>query len=79
MFSDRDLNVIAYTNGHTSWHHKTGYDTAADISTDGYYDKSADKMSVGDMITASGGWGGTIRFVVQTEGGVRTVPAFVVA
>ncbi len=56
-FSLRNLSVLAYANGFTLWHYKSGSDAATGT---GYFAEAADLMADGDMVMLSGSAGGTI-------------------
>lgn len=57
-YDGKNLSVLAYGNGFTLWHYKTG-DTAAATDTTGYFNEAAPMLRVGDMILANVGVGGT--------------------
>ena len=69
-FAVRDLSVLAYANGFTLWHYKTGQD-GMDASAQGFFSDAGDMMAVGDMIMVSGERGATIRVV--SNAAVNTV------
>jgi hypothetical protein len=47
-FSLRNLSVLAYANGFTLWHYKSGTDPLARTSTKGYFAAAADLLAAGD-------------------------------
>ena len=65
-FIIRDLSVLAYANGFTLWHYKTGDDSLSDVACEDYFADASDMMASGDMILISGGTdGGNVNQVVQ--------------
>lgn len=64
-FSVRRLSVLAYANGFTLWHYKTGADAVADASGSGYFDDAADMLAVGDLLMVSGASGARILAVAH--------------
>ena len=53
-FAVRNLSVLAYANGFTLWHYKSGTDPLARASAKGYFADAADLMAPGDMVMLSG-------------------------
>lgn len=71
----RNLSVLAYANGFTHWHYKTGQDTLREIMAPGYFNPGEDMFAVGDVIIAVGRDGGRNVLVTDiTTGMVRTGP-----
>lgn len=67
MFAIRDLSVLNYANGYTTWHYKAGNDAAKEVARD--------MFASGDGIIVSGPWGGMLRFIsILDDGIVRTRP-----
>jgi hypothetical protein len=74
-FTIRDLSVLAYANGFTLWHYKTGMDSLADVACDEYFADASDMMAVGDMILISGAKACRILCIAFADAGnVRSVP-----
>lgn len=46
-YNAADFSVMAYANYFTLWHYTT---TDANVTDDGYFNKAADMMRVGDVI-----------------------------
>ncbi len=65
----RNLHVLAYAAGHTSWLYK-GAQTRENADTPGYFDAMHDMMAPGDTITIVATDGVAMRYVVSTAGGV---------
>lgn len=49
MFMLRNLSVLNYANGFTSWHYKTT-DTIVEVCKPDYFANAADMLSPNDMI-----------------------------
>jgi len=74
-FTIRDLSVLAYANGFTLWHYKSGIDTLAGVACDDYFADASDMMAAGDMILISAAKGCRIMCITQAEtGSVRSSP-----
>ncbi|MEK0081729.1 hypothetical protein [Benzoatithermus flavus] len=54
--SIKDLSAIAYANGFTLWHYRTG-DSAADVDNAGYFNEASRMLRVGDFILLNAGQG----------------------
>jgi hypothetical protein len=56
-FAIRNLSVLAYANGFTLWHYKSGKDTLDAVSSGNYLADASDMLTAGDliMLTASDG------------------------
>ena len=68
-FSVRDLSVLAYANGFTLWHYKTGKDSLDVTSVPGFFTEASDMMAVGDMVMVSGTGGAKVLCVAAVEEG----------
>ena len=74
-FMIRDLSVLAYANGFTLWHYKTGKESLDATRDDRFFAGAADMMTVGDMIMLSGAGGARVVCVAGVgEGTVATAP-----
>lgn len=71
-FTIRDLSVLAYANGFTLWHYKSGTDSLDDVASNNYFDDAREMMAVGDMILVSSKSAGTVMIVVSNAFNVRT-------
>jgi hypothetical protein len=69
-FAIRNLSVLAYANGFTLWHYKSGKDTLREIAEANYMADAADMLTAGDMVMASGSDGA--RVIVVTLADVET-------
>lgn len=49
-FALRNFQVLAYTNGFTLWHYKSGTDTLETMCSDNYFGAVGYMLSVGDMV-----------------------------
>ena len=70
-FAIRNLSVLAYANGFTLWHYKTGKDTLEAFSSGNYLGDASDMLTAGDliMLTATDG----ARIVCVTLADLETV------
>ena len=69
MFAIRDLSVLAYANGFTLWHYKSGNDSLADVTSENYFADAGDMMAAGDMIMVSGAKACRILCVALADAG----------
>ena len=67
-FAVSNLSVLAYANGFTLWHYKTGGDALPAIGRPGYFDEAADMLASGDMLLATAPEGGRVLCVTAEEG-----------
>ena len=70
----KNLSVLAYANGFTLWHYRTG-DLAADVDNAGYFSAASDMLRVGDFIFVNAGLGsapvhGVVVVVSNNDGSV---------
>lgn len=68
-FTIRDLSVLAYANGFTLWHYKTGNDSLADVAAADYFADASDMMAAGDMMLISGAKGCRMLCIARAEAG----------
>jgi hypothetical protein len=56
-FAIRNLSVLAYANGFTLWHYKSGKDVLQAVSSGNYFSDASDMLTPGDlmMVTAADG------------------------
>jgi hypothetical protein len=74
-FSIRDLSVLAYANGFTLWHYKTGTDSLAGVAHDDYFADASDMMAPGDMVMVSAAKGCRLICVSHAGAGkLRSAP-----
>ena len=64
-FSIRRLSVLAYANGFTLWHYKSGPDAPLEASAEGYFDDAADMLAAGDMVMVSADAGARMLAVAR--------------
>lgn len=70
-FANNNLSVLAYANGFTLWHYKTG-EAAEIVGTSGYFNNATNMLRVGDMIIAQV-HEGTTFFVVTDNNGTEVL------
>jgi 3-deoxy-D-manno-octulosonic-acid transferase len=68
-FTIRDLSVLAYANGFTLWHYKTGNDSPADVAVGDYFGEAGDMMAAGDIVLISGSKGCRLLCITLVDGG----------
>jgi len=68
-FSVRSLSVLAYANGFTLWHYKTGADPLEAIRRSGFFADAADMLASGDIMMVSARQGASILCITETEHG----------
>jgi hypothetical protein len=62
-FMLRNLSVLAYANGFTLWHYKSGPDKLSQTTRAGYFSDAADLLAPGDMMMLSAEEGGKIATI----------------
>ena len=70
-FAIRNLSVLAYANGFTLWHYKSGKDGLDTVSAPNYLADAADMLTAGDMIMVTAADGA--RIITVTLADVETV------
>jgi hypothetical protein len=75
-FSLRNLSVLAYANGFTLWHYKSGTDPLARTSTKGYFAAAADLLAAGDMVMLTATEGGKIATIAGAGKAICLAPLF---
>jgi hypothetical protein len=70
-FAIRNLSVLAYANGFTLWHYKSGKDKLDTITSGNYLADASDMLTAGDMIMITGTDGA--RIVCVTLADIQTV------
>lgn len=68
-FAIRNLSVLAYANGFTLWHYKSGKDVLGNVETHDFFGDAADMLADGDMIMVSAPDGGRVLCVAPQAGG----------
>jgi hypothetical protein len=72
-FAIRNLSVLAYANGFTLWHYKSGKDRLTQVEKADFFADGADMLAEGDMMLVSAPDGGRILTVAAgTAGEVAT-------
>ncbi len=66
-FSIRDLSVLAYANGFTLWHYKSGNKSLIEVSKVNFFGGASDMMAAGDMVMVSGEAGARILCVASAS------------
>lgn len=73
-YQSKDLSVLAYANGFTSWHYITA-DAPTDLIAPGYFNGAADLMRAGDLLTINAGYGAApANFMLSVTSNSNGVP-----
>lgn len=70
-FAIRNLSVLAYANGFTLWHYKSGKDKLDAVSNGNYLADASDMLTAGDLIMTTAVDGARILCVTLAD--VETV------
>jgi len=70
-FAVRNLSVLAYANGFTLWHYKSGKDRLEAIGSNNYLADAADMLTPGDLIMVTAADGARILCVTLAD--IKTV------
>lgn len=70
-FAIRNLSVLAYANGFTLWHYKSGKDKLDVVASGNYLADASDMLTAGDIILISAADGARVLVVVSAD--VETV------
>lgn len=73
-FRIRDLSVLAYAQGFTLWHYKSGGDALDAVAKPGFFDGAADMLAGGDMMLVSAPDGGRVLVLAPHDGQVTSAP-----
>src|ERR1044072_4147190 len=71
-FPIRNLSVLAYANGFTLWHYKSGKDPLSHVQAVDFFADAADMLSEGDMMMVSASDGGRILVATGSGGEIAT-------
>lgn len=66
-FAIRNLSVLAYANGFTLWHYKSGKDTLDAIGSGNYLSEASDMLNAGDLIMVTAANGARILSVTLAD------------
>jgi hypothetical protein len=73
-FALRNLSVLAYANGFTLWHYKSGSDPLTQATAKGYFADAADLLAPGDMVMLSASEGGKIATIAGQGKAIALAP-----
>ena len=68
-FSIRNLSVLAYANGFTLWHYKSGVDRLHEVGQAGFFSDAEDMLAHGDIMMVSAADGARILSIAPAETG----------
>lgn len=63
MFQLRQLSVLNYANGYTSWHYKPVGTSVLSVFAPGFFRDATELLAAGDLVVVSSAEGGKIGFV----------------
>lgn len=66
-FAIRNLSVLAYANGFTLWHYKSGKDRLDTVGSGNYLADAADMLTAGDLIMTTAADGARILCVTLAD------------
>jgi hypothetical protein len=66
-FAIRNLSVLAYANGFTLWHYKSGKDRLDAVSSGNYLADASDMLTAGDLIMVTAADGARILCVTLAD------------
>ena len=66
-FAVRNLSVLNYANGYTTWHYKAKDEAIEAVAAPGYFNPSEDMLTAGDVIIISLLDGAAMRAVRKVE------------
>jgi len=67
MYNSHNLSVLAYANGFTLWHYRSGNDSEANLASDGYFNHSFDMFRKGDMVCYNSADKSGVFVIMQSE------------
>ena len=74
-FAIRNLSVLAYANGFTLWHYKSGSDRLQSVAARDYFADAADMLTQGDLMMISAPDGARVVTVAPLEDGLIVTAA----
>jgi hypothetical protein len=66
-FAIRNLSVLAYANGFTLWHYKSGKDKLDVVASSNYLADASDMLTAGDLIMTTAADGARILCVTLAD------------
>ena len=66
-FAIRNLSVLAYANGFSLWHYKSGKDRLEDVSSGNYLADASEMLTAGDFVMVTAADGAGIRVVTLAD------------
>jgi hypothetical protein len=74
-FAIRNLSVLAYANGFTLWHYKSGSDRLQSVAARDFFSDAADMLTQGDLMMISAPDGARMVAVAPIEDGLVVTAA----
>jgi hypothetical protein len=66
-FAIRNMSVLAYANGFTLWHYKSGKDKLDAVGSGNYLSDASDMLTAGDLIMTTAADGARILCVTLSD------------
>ena len=72
-FSIRNLSVLAYANGFTLWHYRSGQDERSRLTSKNFFAEAEDMLADGDLMIANTVNGPVLMSVLASGGVVQAM------
>ena len=72
-FTIRNLSVLAYANGFTLWHYKSGVDERSKLTAKNFFLEAQDMLTSGDLMIAGTANGPVLLAIHAVEGIVQAM------
>ena len=72
-FSLRNLSVLAYANGFTLWHYKSGPDERSKLTAKNFFAEAEDMLADGDLIVVNTATGPVLMAMLASGGVVQAM------
>jgi hypothetical protein len=72
-FAIRNLSVLAYANGFTLWHYKSGLDERGKLTAKNFFAEAEDMLTDGDLMIANTVTGPVLMAMLASGGTVQAM------
>ena len=72
-FAIRNLSVLAYANGFTLWHYKSGQDARGNLTVKNFFAEAQDMLTDGDLMIANTASGPVLMALLASGGLVQAM------
>ena len=72
-FAIRNLSVLAYANGFTLWHYKSGADERSKLTAKNFFNEAQDMLNNGDLLIATTGTGPVLMALAGAGGEIQAM------